>query len=68
MLITTWLIWFTDSHEGLIVQMDIAGRSDFAKGMHTGDEIRPRIPQRGLILRMGCEGTPNFVHELHADG
>ncbi len=57
-----------DSHEGLNVFMDCARKSDFAKGVHTDDELRPRIAQGGQNLRRACTRTPDFAHGLHQDG
>jgi hypothetical protein len=65
MIMMTRLIGYADSHEELLVRMDSAGRPEFVKEVHTDDEIRPRIAQRGKILRMGYTRAPDLAHGLH---
>ncbi len=77
MLMMTWLIGCTDSHEGLIARMDCAGKSDFAKGVHKDDEIQPRTAQGDrfrawvaharLILPTDCTRMVAFAHSVSTD-
>ncbi len=57
--------------------MDCAGRPDFAKGVHTDDEMRRRIAPGDrfcawvafacLILSADCARTADFVHRASTD-